>query len=52
MRPYLYLEGVKLKTIVNKPMYLDFLKTDVTRLGLSHTKISEKGSLPIFQFPW
>ena len=45
MRPFSYLEGVKLKEIVNKPVYVGFLQIDVTRLGLLHTKTSKKGSL-------
>ena len=48
MRRFLYLEGEKLKIIVNKPVYVGFLLTDVTRLGLLHTKTSKKGSLPFF----
>ena len=51
MRPFLYLEGVKLKKLVSKPVHVGFLQTDVTRLGLLHTKTSKKGSLPFFQFP-
>ena len=31
MRPFLYLEGVKLKTFANKPKCVGFVLTDVTR---------------------
>ena len=45
MRPFLYLEGVKLKRFVNKHVYVGFLQTDVIGLGLLHTETSKKGSL-------
>ena len=46
MRPFLYKEGVKPKK--NRPVYVGFLLTDVTRLGLLDTKTPKKGSLPFF----
>ena len=48
MKPMLYLEGVKLKQFANKSVYVDFLKTDVTKLWLLHTKTSKKWSLLSF----
>ena len=48
MRPLLYLEGVNLKKIIKKPVYVCFLKIDNTRLGFLYTKTSKKGSLPSF----
>ena len=48
MRPFLYLKGIKLKKFFNKPVYVGFLYTNVTRQGLLHTKTSKKGSLPFF----
>ena len=47
MRPFLYLKGEK---FVNKPVYVGFLYTDITRLGLLHTKTPKKESLPFFHF--
>ena len=46
------IEGVKLKNLVNKPVYIGLLYTDATRSGLLHTKTSIKWVRCLLQFPW